>query len=514
MIFELWLEVPGQDPTSPNIEKELVERHAITLQVSSTYVKRPNAEILLVTNRKTSEQQSSGIQQFVRETLGLELDVCNIHQNGGLLTYDESLDIPKSLITHYRRKGVLFLDDPFDFYESGLRSTSQLCDPEWISELASSGSSISFVGCKPGNVFESLARYSIFLARPELENAITEIDRSRNFPSKEELLQTLIQEKQYNSAKMNISIIPLPPRRWYQLRRNNSKRQAQKLVAFLNTRLPNDRFLVSYSRANKKDRALVILTGLGHNRNLTSAEYGIQINPDTRSLDALSRYNILATFPFQKRSQLLWRATIIDTFVVKALVLSISRTIFEEVIRFTESAHRSLYDIDTADAIALKKFFKTHLPEFEELLCEEQAARVMAAPEPIQEVLQYVLRFTARHKRLDHIIRSMIAICPSLYDLRSYICSQPYDQDALIHDLSELTQTPNNLLVRGVVSGSNIIPRTVLYTPQEWSQISGSMRIWKERIEKDMDGAKRQLDRMLVETEFEDELFVSELGTP
>lgn len=129
--FELYLESPLQDPTSETVETVLVERHAIYLQVSNTYSRNPNSKILLITNPKTAEGQSQAIQHFIRSNLWMELDLCNIHQNDSLLrVLGNELDNPLPVMSAYRQKTVLVLDNAFEFFGTGEWTTSRLHDPQ------------------------------------------------------------------------------------------------------------------------------------------------------------------------------------------------------------------------------------------------------------------------------------------------------------------------------------------------------------------------------------------------
>lgn len=81
--FSLYLEASQQSYPDAQ-DMVLVERHVVRLQVSSSYRHTPNAQFLLVTNSRTTEQGSYAIQNFIHISLGMEVDLCNVHQNGGL----------------------------------------------------------------------------------------------------------------------------------------------------------------------------------------------------------------------------------------------------------------------------------------------------------------------------------------------------------------------------------------------------------------------------------------------
>jgi len=124
------------------------------------------------------------------------MDLCNVHQNGGLLTPCENdFDAPLPLISAYRNKAILILDNPFEFSDAGYRTVSELCDPMWLSELAMSGTSTLCIGCEPGNVFEKIVRWSVLQPPVKLGDAVKRVKRSYLFSTKQELVKSIIQEK-------------------------------------------------------------------------------------------------------------------------------------------------------------------------------------------------------------------------------------------------------------------------------------------------------------------------------
>lgn len=73
--LDLYLEAP-QQPPGETAEMVLVERRVISLQVSSTYTPQPNAKFLVVTNPRTTERQSQAIQDFIQNSLQMEVGKC------------------------------------------------------------------------------------------------------------------------------------------------------------------------------------------------------------------------------------------------------------------------------------------------------------------------------------------------------------------------------------------------------------------------------------------------------
>ena len=101
----------------------LVERHAIYLQISKTYTRTLDAEVLHITNSKTNELQSQAVQHFVKSSLRMKTDLCNVHQNRGLFGLpDSDLESPYPIMTAYRNGIVLLLDNKFEYFNAGERT--------------------------------------------------------------------------------------------------------------------------------------------------------------------------------------------------------------------------------------------------------------------------------------------------------------------------------------------------------------------------------------------------------
>ncbi|KAH8691721.1 hypothetical protein GQ44DRAFT_780265 [Phaeosphaeriaceae sp. PMI808] len=148
--FSLYLEAP-QQPRTDEGHMVLVDTRVVRLQVSSRYIHTHNARFLLVTNLKTTERQSQAIQEFIQTSLHMGVDLCNIHQNGRLkyLADDAdklNLEEPIPILQNYHKKTVIFLNDGFEFFGSSKKTPSQLCDPNWLRDLAVNNGSSLFIG--------------------------------------------------------------------------------------------------------------------------------------------------------------------------------------------------------------------------------------------------------------------------------------------------------------------------------------------------------------------------------
>lgn len=192
--FSLYLESPGM--TDGDLwDMVLVDRVMCRLQVSSTYIHRPNARFLLITNPKTTERQSQAAQHFIRDSLGMEVDLCNIHQNGGLLQAEDDGGEAETILSNYVETTAIFLDNPFDFFDAGSRTTSQLCDPQWLHRLAINKSTSVFLGSSNSSAFEKLVGRSIMLMEYKCAGTIQQVKPSHHFNTPEAFVASVVQEK-------------------------------------------------------------------------------------------------------------------------------------------------------------------------------------------------------------------------------------------------------------------------------------------------------------------------------
>lgn len=530
--FELYLESPNQDATSETLETILVERHTVRLQVTNTYVHTPNAKVLLITNPKTTERQSQAIQHFIRNTLRMEMDLCNAHQNGGLLRSAEDVFAePYPITAPYREKTIIVLDDTFEFFGTGDRTVSQLFDPRWLSEISRSGTSSSFIGCDHENAFDMIVRAAVLPLPLKLEEAVKQLKKARTFSSPHELVDSIKQEKQFGSARPELSAIPLKQQKWYRFGRDKSDKQAKALATALRNHLPNERFLVtcmgqkqrvpnrnstsatdtSDEQMRSNDGLLVVLTGLDHHRPVWSTESSVSLmavsddSPNRARLDDFGKYNIISALPVHERISLLWKNPYSGNFIPEAMTLSVVRDLFQQMTGLMDSAYKRLVCLDENDIEAIQAFLKVHLPYLGHILNTPEAKQAVSAPEPVLEVLRWTLAFTAsmkRHRRLDGLIRVIVKHRPSTRNLN--VVALSFDSamrpsNALIQRIAQLTRTPENYFTKGQRSASQVVPRTRHCTPREWDSLVRSAREWRDRVQDDMDYAQKELGRMLVD---------------
>ncbi|KAF2122644.1 hypothetical protein BDV96DRAFT_561142 [Lophiotrema nucula] len=250
---------------------------------------------------------------------------------------------------------------------------------------------------------------------------------------------------------------------------------------------------------------LVVQTGLNHHHIITATENGITLaaaddNTTIRHLDRLTKYHIVASLPFHRRLNFLWRNLFTEGLVLNAIILSMERDIEHQVSGFlkSKSANRSLFHVDDSDINAISSFFKIHLPCFEDLFDQSNRIFTISPPQPILEILDWSLAFTAsmrRHRRLHGLVQAMIR---HKYGPIALDSSQSGKLD-LSHRISQLTSTPKYVLEKGVISSSDIEPLTRYCSPSEWDAMVSNVEKWRERLAHDMAGAQKALESVVID---------------
>jgi hypothetical protein len=516
--FDLYMEA-AQQPQINSVELVLVERQVVRLQVSSTYMRTPNARFLLVTNPKTTERQSRVIQEFIQTSLHMGVDVCNVHQNGGLLCSadplsESSLEEPQPILQAYHDKAVIFLDDSFDFFGCEAKTASQLCDPMWLQQMNVSNSSGLFIGTPKNSSIKARISHATLSDINRLGNTLDNIESVRIFSSQEKFVQTIVEERQLGKLTTGISAIIPRERKWYHGSRPRQKKEAQALARYLRDHLPNERFMVSYDGSEH----LIVNTGTPQHTILRSIESKIILRPASDTdptltrLDRYIKYMIVATIPFHQRIDILWREIEHNDPVVHAIQLSALHDLSDQFHGLQTSNYRKLLRMPKDDTKSLNSIAKTHIPLVIDLLCHPNAASSTLPPMPIIHILQWLLALAStfkRHSHLENILISLLRNKPSttsLLNTPDFLAGvSTNNPDELLEQICELAATTSHVLIDGQTSARQVVPSTEYYSPGRWDSMVGEIEVDRERLARDMEGAKRELERMLVENEGREE---------
>lgn len=506
IILDLYVESPEQ-VSEETVDMVLVERRAISLQVSSTYSPKPNAKFLLVTNPATNERQSRAVQDFIQNSLLMEVDLCNAHQNGGLLRASEcDFDEPSPVLAAYHNKTVIFLNNSFEFFDAGLRSAVQLCDPLWLNELAKNGSSSLFSGS--GNVgdFNTVVGRSVFPLSTMAKDTLAHVLPSHRFTSQNELFES-IQEAKLRERTMGVSAVTVK-KKWYTRSRDRDEKAAKDLAKFLRDRLPNERFIVTHDDSGET----IVFSGLNHVHCMRSMESAIALRPTSVTdptltrLDRLTKFMIVAAIPFRQRIDMLWRTVHANLNLIDAIKFSLIQDVFNQIDQLQVSKYRGLLRTQSTEAGSASSILQTHVPFIGYILSHPQANGPLSAPEAIVDVLIWILAKASslkRHRSLPDLIRSLIRERTSLSPLNdsnqftaAVADCQP---ERLIDEIAALTNITTFELRKGQTTASQVCPETEYWPPPKWNAVVREIEREQERLQDDMKAAKRELGRMLME---------------
>lgn len=506
--FDLYLETPvrtsGGEP-----EMILVERRYVRLQISSTYMQQPNSRFLLVSNPETTERQSRAIQQFIQDSLHMEVDLCNIHQNGGLVRLpEEDNDETMPILQAYQDKTVIFLDDTFSFFDAGERKSTQLCDPSWIYDLAANNSSSLMMGTLKDSSDAATRRSFILPLSAKWEDVQLLAKASHCFTSPEEFVSSIIQARRLGSVTESLSVIAMRAKKWYQGRTPRGEKTARAIAGYLRKHLPNERFVVTHGDSER----LLVFTGLPHQHHICFIETGITLrptsstNPTLSRLDRYSKYLIVAAVPFRQRVDLLWRNINNDASITQAIQLSILQDVSDQVNGLQTSHSKKLLRVHKNDSVGANTIMKVHLPFVADLLNHGNASVSAQPPMAIIHILQWLIALASslkRHKSLHDLITLLMRNRPSTVHLLAqpdFTAGISTNTPAeLINQISELTETPPFVLEKGRTSARQIVPETEYCSPTRWNGLVREIEQGREGLKDDMHRARRELGRMVLE---------------
>jgi hypothetical protein len=531
--FEMYIESPCQEIVNGMLETTLVEVQTVTIQVSNAYIPTPSAQVLLITNPNTAEKQLRAIQLFVTSHLRMKIDICNVHENGGLLdTAHTDQDQVLPITATYEGKAVIVMDNKFSYFHAGDRTTSRFWDPEWLSEAATNNNSTLFIGTEDDAAFKRVAGLSVLPLRTKLKDAIKEVPRVRVFSTGYELVTFIAQEKQFGSAQVTISAVKLKRLKWYRMGLDSAKKQAKSLAAYIRDHLPNERCLVSfdldesiskpdeepgsrrrYQKADPKanDGHLIVFTGLDQNRTISSTDLTMTFGATNSSNTSASqpspffKYTIIAALPFQLRIERLWAAKESDDFITRAMTLSVKRDIHSQIRTFATSEHRGLTMLREEKEVDF--FFRTHLPYLGLLFGTREARREIPPPNTIVVIIQWALVCAASarpHRNLAQLITWKMKSCDSIHgvdipSIRGIDVNMHTDcPEFLLEDLSTLTETPTQFFQKGELSARTVVPRTRFCLPSEWNAMVEDFNELRKAVQHDLAIAQMERDHMLL----------------
>ena len=281
--------------TSPdNTETIAIQSFVLPIQLSNTFRHDPNADVLLVTNFATDAHEVDSWYRLITDKFGMKLDIWNVTVNGHLeLLGRSNLAERQSIFELYKGKTIVILGNSYPYFSRGSRTTLNLIDPKDFAKAATEGTHVFLVGtdAKPEHVARLLRASSYPL--------------SREFDTIQALVDAALVERQEKSFSNTIfSCLPKP-------RGDNTQRctvKARRAAGELRRKLPSQRFIISWTSAERLDRAgnvagkieVMPCTPFASKVVLT------RMVPESRA-EEMNEWGILLSLPFKTKLEILWK---------------------------------------------------------------------------------------------------------------------------------------------------------------------------------------------------------------
>ena len=226
---------------------QLIQQCHLPIQISSDYSYDPNADVLLITNPSTTTRTFEALRKFISGSLNLKMDEWNIGLYGGLFVANDEGEEPSCVIQFYNAKMIIFLGEEFEFFKSGRKIISELCDTAALAEASTQGTSCLFLGSLGQESYQTMLYEILFPVDHKLSAAASLPAGSMTFKNRDSLVKTVSQNLLLESHRL-ISYNITVKTRWYRLGRGSPKSDAKKAARYLKRNLPQERFLVAFDK--------------------------------------------------------------------------------------------------------------------------------------------------------------------------------------------------------------------------------------------------------------------------
>ncbi|RDW71671.1 hypothetical protein BP5796_07705 [Coleophoma crateriformis] len=308
---ELYISAPGAVTASR--KQRLVQSSHISIQVSASYQFDDRAEILVVTNSETQQDQFNAIRTFIRDDLGLKMNTWNVSLYGGMNIVNrnnEKAEAEENILKRYRGKTIILLGSTFTHFGSGKKVTLDLCHSSIVAEECCAGSSYVVLGATQGSCSEWL-QDSVFPVSYTVSDLNNLHEESVVFDNKAELAMSIGQQREFGSPALQAYKVNSKSRWFLGGRKLTVRLQAKKIRSYLNSHLPQERFWVCpiWSKTGRGEAPgyVAIWHGLPLNTGLFATEpKRMQDVPGGISqLHPMDYYSIVRSLPFARRLDLL-----------------------------------------------------------------------------------------------------------------------------------------------------------------------------------------------------------------
>lgn len=556
---DIWMGVYLEDPIHEDAQygevevgRNLIQQVNLRIQISSLYNYNPQSSFLLVTSSESERSRVQAIQNFINDNLEKQLDIWNICLYGGFeQLVDEGEDLSTNVISRYHGKSIIFLGEPFEFFGAGQKVIAELCDPLILAKASAQNTSYLFLGSSGSPALQKLLGRIVFPMPYSTANLSRFVPDSNKFDSKEDLIESIKQNKFVSDREMHVYTVPMG-KRWYRLGKGSPNSEAARLARYLRQQLPQERFLVApveeginstgaspgndaqddTSRERHDRPRLAILHGCPHEISAIATE------PRTASshhLDSFERFMLIRALPVSERVDILWTSpgpAYAEAF--QYTYFSLLNDINLEIQAFLHKSRWPNTIKTSKDALRVKNFLRLHLPILFKLLQHPSALNQSTPPEPILYLLQFaeasclpqkkrhILRttlvpFLQRRTRLLHILRSAISafLANKSYDKKGILAfhatakalhsnfdrNKRHTGNVILRQVSEVTRRSLHQYKEGHRTASTVVPRSMYCSNQEWQQRWQGVEDARARVRKDTKRAREQLGSMILDVE-------------
>jgi len=434
---ELYLSSPKQTAKGDEQAAVITHQMDLVIQVSELYVFRPLSSFLLITNSETTRSRSQALQRFIREDLGMEVDVWNIALYGSLRNRDPVSNDVRHIISAYHGKSIIVLNNRFEFFDCGSKSSLELCDPHPLADALEEGTNCLFLDTKDFKPYDDLLKSSMFCLRYKVKEVNKHLVPSRRFENVKELVSAVREQKQHDPSN-TFTNYTLPTReKLLGIITANPESQTKRISRYLRRHLPSERCLVTFSTKDTLDLSnpdnekspvinvveelspqIIVSCGLPYHGSVVALEPCRRSNDQTnsqddQSIDPFEGYMIVNSLPLSRRVDLLWNSehrngaqTKLSDFALDSIGLSITRAVNKEIHALFDTSSASWSDnlvpssATKLSAAAQHAFLATNLPALAALLRHPEAANASTRPGPrVVSVLHHALASTQPQKK-------------------------------------------------------------------------------------------------------------------
>ncbi|MCJ1243356.1 hypothetical protein MMC30_000553, partial [Trapelia coarctata] len=565
--LRLYIAVPSSDHSTDDnnmVAIQLVQQCELLIQVSPHHKYNPMADFLLVTNPATTHHHVQAIRTFITDNLNMEVDEWNIGLYGGLsYTAEEGEAATESVLATYRSKTIIFMGNRFEFFNSGTRRITQLCDAQALAENCLHGTSLLFLGSLSDQNYDRLLKNILFPIPFNVASTADGVVPSKSFATKRDLVKSINQQKFIASPAFTAYKLPLKTR-WYRFGRASSKAETKAAAKYLRRHLPQDRFLVSSCDSGTSAPGLVVLHGNAHQATVIATE--------SQSLDAVGRpaapsesapqpgaanglvppsitypinlqelFLVVASIPISKRIDVAWSdhgsngtsGIGYSMFALKAVILSLQTDINREVQALLSRGGWPSKLPPAREKHDIPSFLRLHLPILGAVLAHPSAftadplptdlvsllkhAEASCLPQSKRQVLKSsVVPLSRRQSQLHSLVASAITALLTRKlmtkrdirlhhhkvrkELHSNFSSEKRNvENMLVRTGSEFTGRTEHEYVESCKTASQLVPKTEYCKGDEWDSRLRAEREVMERVEREYEDARGILGRMILE---------------